>query len=253
MWKKSSTVGMEVLGGGLALVGIASVFVALYFVVPAHVLAVRTSTGLGISRNHILLVLAASVVCEGCFIVKGRVDRRLGMVERVDTEDHDLQGFLDEPKPPTQVMIKQRASPEQGAVDKRFRVTSDGRPKVPGSRYDRKYFWAEAGSRSDTRTPRQTQKSGLRKTDARLPIAPPSAPAVVRDRQLASDLPSYWSDLSQLAMERDNHRCGNCGSEVDLLVHHIIPLSLGGSNELGNLRTLCRSCHARLHPHMRDA
>jgi 5-methylcytosine-specific restriction endonuclease McrA len=26
----------------------------------------------------------------------------------------------------------------------------------------------------------------------------------------------------------------------------------GGTNNLSNLRTLCNSCHEKLHPHMRD-
>ena len=65
--------------------------------------------------------------------------------------------------------------------------------------------------------------------------------------------PAYWPELRQVVLDRDGYRCGNCGGSEDLHIHHIIPLSLGGSNEMGNLRTLCRSCHARLHPHMRDA
>lgn len=63
--------------------------------------------------------------------------------------------------------------------------------------------------------------------------------------------PAYWPELRQLVLERDHFQCGNCGSSENLHVHHIVPLSLGGTNELGNLRTLCKSCHERLHPHMR--
>lgn len=63
--------------------------------------------------------------------------------------------------------------------------------------------------------------------------------------------PAYWPELRQLVLERDHNRCGNCGSTEELHVHHIVPLSLGGTNEMGNLRTLCKSCHQRLHPHMR--
>ena len=32
-----------------------------------------------------------------------------------------------------------------------------------------------------------------------------------------------------------------------LEVHHIKPLSKGGTNEQDNLRTLCRGCHIALH------
>jgi 5-methylcytosine-specific restriction protein A len=30
-------------------------------------------------------------------------------------------------------------------------------------------------------------------------------------------------------------------------VHHIVPLSEGGSNEEKNLMSLCRSCHEKIH------
>lgn len=30
-------------------------------------------------------------------------------------------------------------------------------------------------------------------------------------------------------------------------VHHIIPLTEGGTNEAGNLISLCKSCHSRIH------
>ena len=42
--------------------------------------------------------------------------------------------------------------------------------------------------------------------------------------------------------------CERCGSKDELEVHHIIPLKLGGSNELSNLRTLCMPCHGSEHP-----
>lgn len=35
-------------------------------------------------------------------------------------------------------------------------------------------------------------------------------------------------------------------------VHHIVPLSEGGSNEWDNLMALCHSCHSRLHARRGD-
>ena len=35
-------------------------------------------------------------------------------------------------------------------------------------------------------------------------------------------------------------------------VHHIIPLSEGGTNEADNLMSLCRACHARIHAERGD-
>jgi 5-methylcytosine-specific restriction protein A len=44
---------------------------------------------------------------------------------------------------------------------------------------------------------------------------------------------------------RDNFTCQECRSRMRLTVDHIIPLSLGGSNDESNLRCLCRSCNSR--------
>ena len=50
------------------------------------------------------------------------------------------------------------------------------------------------------------------------------------------------------ALDRDNYTCQCCGKKhVRLEVHHIIFRSLGGSDELDNLITLCEKCHAAIH------
>lgn len=45
--------------------------------------------------------------------------------------------------------------------------------------------------------------------------------------------------------KRDNHTCQECGAgrEAKLHVHHIIPVSRGGTDEMSNLVTLCESCN----------
>ena len=63
--------------------------------------------------------------------------------------------------------------------------------------------------------------------------------------------PANWEELRKSALTRDGYKCGNCGGAIGLMVHHIVPLSKGGTNSLGNLRTLCEECHRKLHPHMR--
>jgi 5-methylcytosine-specific restriction endonuclease McrA len=42
---------------------------------------------------------------------------------------------------------------------------------------------------------------------------------------------------------RDGWRCTECGSTVDLEVHHRIPLADGGTDRRSNLVTLCATCH----------
>jgi hypothetical protein len=41
--------------------------------------------------------------------------------------------------------------------------------------------------------------------------------------------------------------CGNCGSTEGLNIHHVVPLSLGGTTQPGNLIVLCTKCHAIIH------
>ena len=50
-------------------------------------------------------------------------------------------------------------------------------------------------------------------------------------------------------MERDHFRCCKCGryptddNKIILEVDHIVPISKGGTNEIGNLQTLCNKCN----------
>lgn len=43
---------------------------------------------------------------------------------------------------------------------------------------------------------------------------------------------------------RDGALCGMCGTAEDLSVDHIVPVSLGGSDQISNLRLLCRPCNS---------
>lgn len=43
--------------------------------------------------------------------------------------------------------------------------------------------------------------------------------------------------------QRDQSQCQNCGSKYALQMDHITPYSTGGSNQVNNLRLLCRSCN----------
>lgn len=46
-----------------------------------------------------------------------------------------------------------------------------------------------------------------------------------------------------LVYERDNYRCKNCGSDQDLTIDHVKPLSKGGKNRASNMQTLCNACN----------
>ena len=63
-----------------------------------------------------------------------------------------------------------------------------------------------------------------------------------------SSLDGSWEDARRERLLIDDHECVECGKTDDLQVHHIKPVSEGGSNELNNLLTLCAECHGGKHP-----
>lgn len=60
-----------------------------------------------------------------------------------------------------------------------------------------------------------------------------------------------WQTIRNLVLDRDGFRCVECGDLLlssDADIHHLLPRSMGGTDELSNLVTLCDGCHARHHP-----
>jgi 5-methylcytosine-specific restriction endonuclease McrA len=65
--------------------------------------------------------------------------------------------------------------------------------------------------------------------------------------------PPDWSDRCAMVKSRDRYKCTACSYPADfrrktreLHVHHIIPISEGGTNDLDNLITLCHICHRKI-------
>lgn len=59
--------------------------------------------------------------------------------------------------------------------------------------------------------------------------------------------PPDWDERRKSLIEAKGNACNNCRSTLHLHVHHIKPLSKGGSNELSNLVMLCEKCHSAEH------
>lgn len=70
------------------------------------------------------------------------------------------------------------------------------------------------------------------------------------DNLLDTKYPENWNEIRTQVLMSDNYKCGNCGSTVNLDVHHIVPISKGGTNNFANLKTICRECHKKIHPHL---
>ena len=58
-----------------------------------------------------------------------------------------------------------------------------------------------------------------------------------------------WGRIRRQALDRDGWRCQapDCGRAGALEVHHVLELAEGGTNDIGNLRTMCRTCHIDAH------
>jgi 5-methylcytosine-specific restriction endonuclease McrA len=62
-------------------------------------------------------------------------------------------------------------------------------------------------------------------------------------------MPEQWERLCCFY----NHCCLACGQQPEVLtVDHIVPLSLGGSNDISNLQPLCASCNSSKHDRVID-
>lgn len=68
----------------------------------------------------------------------------------------------------------------------------------------------------------------------------PIAPPIERGAYIKRRLPAR---LVRFVLERDAYRCVLCGSWQALSVDHVHPELLGGTDDPGNLQTLCRSCN----------
>jgi hypothetical protein len=74
----------------------------------------------------------------------------------------------------------------------------------------------------------------------------PPKPAPSPKSKLELDREQYLKLRSQILL-RDGFRCQECGYYKHLEVHHIVPRSKGGTDDLKNLITLCQRCHGKKH------
>lgn len=51
--------------------------------------------------------------------------------------------------------------------------------------------------------------------------------------------------LRNKLLKRSGYKCENCGSSDNLQIDHCLPVSLGGTDDVVNLRVLCRGCNIK--------
>jgi 5-methylcytosine-specific restriction endonuclease McrA len=80
--------------------------------------------------------------------------------------------------------------------------------------------------------------------------APPAAPELRQVRRAQTRARSYgyrgphFTGPEWLALlEASGGVCLACGTDEDLSVDHVVPLSLGGSNTIENIQPLCVACN----------
>ena len=67
------------------------------------------------------------------------------------------------------------------------------------------------------------------------------------------DYGAGWEQLRDLILTRDHYECQESDGYCDgpLQIHHLVPLTKGGTNDLDNLLTLCFFHHSMKHDHLR--
>lgn len=54
-------------------------------------------------------------------------------------------------------------------------------------------------------------------------------------------------EFRKYIFDKRGNQCQRCGSKVNLEIHHIKPIFLGGGEEEDNLELLCNDCHKIIH------
>lgn len=66
-----------------------------------------------------------------------------------------------------------------------------------------------------------------------------------RRKEYIRSLREEASDKRWTIYVRDGFKCRHCGSQWNLSIDHITPISKGGWSDDENLQTLCRSCNSK--------
>lgn len=57
----------------------------------------------------------------------------------------------------------------------------------------------------------------------------------------------HWKTLRAMRLQIDGYKCAQCGSAINLEVHHIRYPDAWGLENINDLITVCDSCHKKIH------
>jgi hypothetical protein len=52
-------------------------------------------------------------------------------------------------------------------------------------------------------------------------------------------------DVRSELLRMSEHKCSTCADTTNLEIDHVVPISKGGTSDVGNLQVLCRSCNRK--------
>ena len=124
-------------------------------------------------------------------------------------------------------LIVQNLEDEQAAIRKIDQMIADHLPEID-------YCWKFGDGQGGGILERMNKQL----TDAGLLNLPSNRPPMYAKKSI--------SGAKRIRVfERDKYRCIQCQTHLDLTVDHIHPERKGGTLDMENLQTLCRSCNSR--------
>ncbi|GAA2857769.1 HNH endonuclease signature motif containing protein [Paenarthrobacter ilicis] len=108
--------------------------------------------------------------------------------------------------------------------------------------FQHRFYWENEGLRSGEIRALLVVKNQRRQQQidrAQATVAMGAQPRGASARRAIPD------DVKQYVWTRDEGQCRACGSTGELQYDHVIPISMGGSNNVENLQILCGPCNRR--------
>ena len=126
--------------------------------------------------------------------------------------------------------------------DRAFKLWNISEKKITFNEYFA-YFQQQINSKAENRTPIVIPK---REEQIAVSKKPKKRHYTDNSKHKAQNQ-KYYKFMREIALERDERKCAECGYSQQNVVHHIIKRADGGTDDINNLITLCPICHANKH------